>query len=175
MIPTYESWLQTASQLNLEEAWPARLYPDAEYRYFRDCGCLMCALAVMLRHCGIEKEEDQSLFNPWILNQRLIDCGAFTSDADLELSFINRLYPIEYLGEFPYSRETLAFNMDEGFPCLVTVPGEKADRHFIVPLFVLPDDVIAFDPFSGEQRLSTYNRICDIRQFADQVVFRPPE
>ena len=110
MIPTYESWFQTASQLNLEEAWPARLYPDAEYRYFRDCGCLMCALAVMLRHCGIEKEEDQSLFNPWILNQRLIDCGAFTSDADLELSFINRLYPIEYLGEFPYSRETLAFN-----------------------------------------------------------------
>ncbi|MBQ3335156.1 MAG: hypothetical protein IJG85_06185 [Eubacteriaceae bacterium] len=173
MILTNESWRQTASQFNLKEAWPARLFPNAKYRYFRDCGCLVCALAVMLRHCGIEKEEGQSLFNPWVLNQRLIDCGAFTSDADLELSFVNRLYPVEYLGEFSYSREELVHLMEWDFPCLVTVPGSNAERHFIVPLFTVTEDVIVFDPLCGEKRLSTYNRICGIRRFADRIVMRP--
>ncbi len=173
MIPTYENWLQTAPWLNCEEAWPARLFPDAEYRYFRDCGCLVCALTVMLRHGDIEKEEDKSLFNPWILNERLIDCGAFTSDADLELAYINRLYPIKHLGEFSYSREELVHLMEWDFPCLVTVPGSNAERHFIVPLFTVTEDVIVFDPLCGEKRLSTYNRICGIRRFADRIVMRP--
>ena len=57
--------------------------------------------------------------------------------------------------------------MEQGLPCLVTVPGEHANRHFTAPLFTLPDDVLVFDPLSGERRLSAYKRICEIR------VFRP--
>ncbi len=160
-------WLQTELRFNRAEAWPEQQFPDADYRTFRDCGCLVCALAVMLLHSGVEKEEDERLFDPWILNQRLIDCGAFSPAADLDLSCINRLYLLEYLGPIPYSRESLDQILKGRLPCLLTVPGEHADRHFIAPLFTLPDDVIVFDPLIGEQRLSAYKRICEIR------VFRP--
>ena len=100
MKRSYNHWRQKELRFNRAEAWPAERFPDADYRYFRDCGCLVCALAVMLRHSGTEKEEDESLFDPWILNKRLIDCGAFTPAADLELFCISRLYPLEYVGRF---------------------------------------------------------------------------
>ena len=164
---SYNHWRQKELRFNRAEAWPAERFPDADYRYFRDCGCLVCALAVMLRHSGTEKEEDERLFDPWILNKRLIDCGAFTPAADLELFCISRLYPLEYVGPIPYAREALVQIMEQGLPCLVTVPGVHGDRHFIAPLFTLPDDVIVFDPLIGEQKLSAYKRICEIR------VFRP--
>lgn len=167
MEQSYNHWRQTELCFNREEAWPAKQFPDANYRYFRDCGCLVCALAVMLRHYGIEKEEDERRFDPWVLNQRLIDCGAFTPAADLELSCINRLYPLKYSGPVPYTREALVQIMEQGLPCLVTVPGEHGPRHFTAPLFTMPDDVSVFDPLIGEQRLSAYKRFCEIR------VFRP--
>ena len=167
MGQAYGNWLQDDPLFNLSEAWPASLFPAAEYRYFKDCGCLVCALAVMLRHCGIEGEEDEALFNPWVLNQRLIECGAFTPEADLELSDIGRLYPLEYLGAVPYSREALAQIAEYGRPCLVTVPGDKATMHFTALLQMLPDDAMVFDPCCGENLLGTYDRVFEIR------VFRP--
>ena len=107
MDEAYKNWRQDDPRFNREEAWPEAQFPDAEYRRFRDAGCLVCALAVMLRHAGLEKEADEDLFNPWILNRRLIDCGAFTPAADLELLDIRKLYPLEYLGDVPYSRDAL--------------------------------------------------------------------
>ena len=165
MGQAYRNWRQGDPCLNQSEAWPASLFPAAEYRYFRDCGCLVCALAVMLRHYGIEREADESLFNPWILNQRLIDCGAFSPEADLELYDISRLYPLEYLGEAPYSREVLVQVAEGSLPCLITVPGDHADVHFTTLLQVLPHDAEVFDPLCGEKRLGSYDRICEIRAF----------
>lgn len=165
MMQPYLNWKQTDLRLNRREAWPASRFPDAQYHYFRDCGCLVCALAVMLRHYGMEKEADENAFNPWILNQRLIDCGAFTSAADLELSYVNRLYPLAYLGEIPYSRKSLVQIVDTALLCLVTVPGKNADKHFAAMLSLLPDDAIVFDPLRGEQRLSAYAQIFEIRVF----------
>ena len=165
MGQAYGNWRQDDPLLNRAEAWPASLFPAAEYRYFRDCGCLVCALAVMLRRYGIEEESDGDLFNPWVLNQRLVDCGAFTPEADLELSDIGRLYPLEYLGAVPYSREALVQVAEGGLPCLVTVPGDHADVHFTALLQVLPDDADVFDPLCGEKRLGSYGRVCEIRAF----------
>lgn len=166
MDQAYRRWRQDDPRLNQTEAWPASLFPDAEYRYFRDCGCLVCALAVMLRHYGIEGETNENLFNPWILNQRLIDCGVFTPEADLELLDINRLYPLAYLGEEPYSREALVRLAKGGLPCLVTTPGDNADVHFTTLLQVSPDDAVVFDPLCGEKKLSSYGRVCEIRAFS---------
>lgn len=162
----YLTWLQTDPRFNRAEAWPAERFPDASYRFFRDAGCLVCALAVMLRHCGFE-QADGAPFDPWILNQRLIACGAFTPAADLELSRIGRLYPLAYSGALPYTEDALLQAVESGFPCLVAVPGEKAARHFTSPLALLPGDAIVFDPLCGEKRLSAYERICELR------VFRP--
>ncbi len=159
----YTNWKQDDARLNKAEAWPASLFPDSEYRFFRDCGCLICALAVMVRHCGAEA--DDTLFNPWELNQRLIDCDAFDSAADLELEFVDRLYPLEYLGAIQYSWDTLVTTVKRGFPCLVTVPGKKAPQHFMAVLRVLDNDAEIYDPLYGETKLSSYHRICEIRVF----------
>ena len=165
MRRSYTNWKQDAAWLNQEEAWPASLFPAAEYHYFRDCGCLVCALAVMLRHYDVETEYDETIFNPWVLNQRLITCDAFSCEADLELEHINRLYPLEYLGVIPYSWDDLRHALTSRLPCLLTVPGKKADRHFLTALRALDKDAIVYDPLCGETRLSSYDRLCEIRLF----------
>lgn len=167
MENTYLNWLQTDSRFNGEEAWPRELFPDADFTFFRDAGCLVCALAVMLRHAGFEKETEESLFNPWILNRRLIDCGAFTSAADLVLSEVSRLYPLEYAGRVPYTRDALTRAAESGQLCLITVPGVNAARHFTALLCLTPDDGVVFDPLCGEKKLSGYDRVCEI------CLFRP--
>ena len=165
MSRRYCAWRQTDERFNQEEAWPAELFPEADYRYFRDAGCLLCALAVMLRHYGLEAEEDESRFNPWILNERLIDCGAFYPTANLELAHISRLYPLEYLGSAPYSRADLVRTAELGVPCLVTVPGANAARHFTTLLSVTDDDALVYDPLRGERSLSSYERVLELRTF----------
>ena len=165
MEQSYLDWRQDDARLNRAEAWPASRFPDATYHYFRDCGCLVCALAVMLRHCSAETETDEALFDPWVLNQRLVECGAFDSSADLELDRIGRLYPLEYVGEVPYARDELAKAARDGSPCLVTVPGNRARRHFTTLLRVLGDDALVYDPLCGTARLGSYDRPCEIRVF----------
>lgn len=161
----YLDWRLDDPRLNHTEAWLADRFPAAKFRYFRECGCLVCALAVMLRHHGIEETEDEDRFNPWILNTRLIDCGAFDAAADLELLDIRRLYPLEYLGDMPYSWEALARAAEQGLPCLITVPGKNAELHFTTLCRMLEDDAVVYDPCCGERRLSTYDEICEIRTF----------
>ncbi len=168
MDRVYMYWRQNEPRFNQTEAWPRRLFPEAEYTFFRDAGCLVFALAVMLRHHGVEKTADESRFNPWILNQKLISCGAFDSAADLDLSFINRIYPLEYLGSVDYSKGALDEMMEKNLPCLVTVPGINANRHFTTLLSMLPHATV-FDPVCGEKSLSTYDKIFEIR------IFQPAE
>ena len=162
---TYDHWRQDAPWLNEEEAWPKKLFPDADYRAFRECGCLVCALAVMLKSSGLEKASEEAMFNPWVLNQRLIACGAFTPAADLKLENVRKLYPLEYQGSASYSREALEEAVLSDSPCLITVPGFRAERHFITPIALLPDDVVVFDPKFGERRLSEYEQVLEIRMF----------
>lgn len=125
---------------------------------------------MMLRHHNIEKTTDEELFNPWILNQRLIDCGAFYPTANLELTHISRLYPLEYLGAMPYSKDALAQVMQDDLPCLVTVPGINATWHFTMPYELLEDDVMLLDPLCGTRRLSSYDHAHDIRVFCPRNV-----
>lgn len=171
MEAAYTYWRQNDPRFNREEAWPAVLFPDAKYRYFCDAGCLVCALAVMLLQYGMERAEEENRFDPWILNWKLISSGVFDSSADLELSYINRLYPLAYRGEVPYSPNALRLFMESGQPCLVTVPGEKAPLHFTVPCRMLSNDILLFDPLCGERKLNSYDRFCDIRLF--QITGKP--
>ena len=161
----YETFLQTNPQLNEEEAWPAHRFPEADYRYFRECGCLICSLSVLLLESGLEENTEEKPFNPWILNQRLIACGAFTPSADLELADIQKLYPLRYCGSLPYSREALEHSVKSGSLCLITVPGIHADRHFTAVLRLVANDAVVFDPLCGEKNLSDYDQVCEIREF----------
>lgn len=165
MDRTYRKWRQTDTCFNRLQAWPAQQFPLAEHHMFRDCGCLVCSLAVMLRHHNIEKTADENQFNPWILNRRLIDCGAFSPEADLELEDIRKLYPLEYLGALPYSREELMRIAEKSFPCLITVPGKNSENHFLALYQVLDDDAAVYDPLCGERKLSSYEKVREIRVF----------
>ena len=53
----------------------------------------------------------------------------------------------------------------QGFPCLVTVPGIHAARHFLTLLRLLPEDAEMFDPCTGIRMLSEYPVIYEIRWF----------
>ncbi len=165
MVQPYLRWRQDDARLNQAEAWPTSSFPNATYHYFRDCGCLVCALAVMLRHCSLEKESDEGIFDPWVLNQRLVDCGAFDSAADLELESVGRLYPLEYVGKVPCTHDALAKVATDGSPCLVAVPGKKASKHFTTLLRVLKSDAKIYDPLEGVARLSSYDQPHELRVF----------
>lgn len=162
---SYINWRQDDPRFNEREAWPKEDFPDAGYHYFRESGCLVCSLAIMLRHTGIERETDESRFNPWILNQKLIEIGAFDPEADLELEDIPKMYPVSYLGEVPYSLEKMRRYSDEPYACLITVPGKKAAEHFTAFYRLLEEDVIVTDPLCGLQRLSQYEKVNAIRVF----------
>ena len=97
----FKKWKQYDADFNESEAWQASLFPDARYRYFSECGCVVTSLAIMLRLYDIETQADVSKFNPWILNKKFIECRAFDSAADLKLDYINCLYNLKYTGSVP--------------------------------------------------------------------------
>lgn len=161
----YRSWVQGAAELNEREAWPADLFPEAEWQYFKQAGCLVTSLSIILRRFGIEPEPDEARFNPWILNERLIEAGAFTPSADLIMEDIHKLYPLEYVGELPYSRQTLMRLMEQGEPFLITVPGVRGARHFVVPDELTENDLRIIDPAWSKPFLSEFDVIHEICVF----------
>lgn len=161
----YRNWRQADERYNQEEAWPASLFPEAKFHIFRECGCLITSLAIMLRHFGIEKEGDEELFNPWILNERLIRAGAFDPAGNLILSDLNKLYPIEYIGSTAYTEEGLKKAVASGEPFLITVPGIRGEHHFIVPDHMEGDDLATIDCAWEKEYLSQFDTICELRLF----------
>ena len=162
---TFEGFLQGDPRWNEQEAWPADEFPDADYHYIWECGCLVCAIADLLRFYGIETETDERRFNPFILNQRLIQCGGFFSTANLDVGAISSLYPITYRGSARYSREKLAELIGKGMYCLITVPGRMSAVHFLAVTGLTPDDAVVMDPYVGKRYLSEYSQIYEIRFF----------
>ena len=163
--PSYKKWKQTDAVFNEKQAWPVSLFPDAEYRYFSECGSFVTALSIMLRHYNIEKQTDPNKFNPWVLNERFIKCGAFTEAADLVVKNINLLYNLEYFGSVPYSRERLVQEYKSGEPFLITVSGVNAPRHCIVPELLTENDLKIIDSASEKSFLSEYESIFELLLF----------
>ena len=161
----YKTWKQTDPAFNEKEAWPREQFPGASFRYLKDTGCLVTSLAIMLRHFGLEKESDGSRFNPWILLERLIAAGVYNECADLHLQRIHRLYPIEYCGSIPYTKEALARTAASGEPFLIVVPGQRGPRHFIAPDRPEGDTFAVFDPDSEAHTLEDYPSVLELRIF----------
>lgn len=166
----YKKWKQTDVEFNQEEAWPEKLFPDAKFRYFSECGCVVTSLAIMLRHFGLEPEADPEKFNPWILNEWLIRCEAFTKSADLIINNISKIYPLEYVGMVPYSKEEALKLCESAEPFLITVPGTNAPRHFIVPDCVENGELKVFDCYGNNQSINDYEKVFDLRVFRKKDV-----
>lgn len=158
-------FMQNNPRYNEREAWTAERFPDAQYHYFRDSGCLVCSLAFLLRYHGFEKETNTDIFNPWTFCERLIENQAFSPGADLEIAAVSRLYPIGYLGVIDYSREALIDSVRSGYACLIVVRGKNGPFHFIVLEELTEDDAIVFDSKAGQRYLSEYAEVYQIRLF----------
>ncbi len=172
---TYREWIQSDPAYNQTPAWPKEIFPEAEYHYFKECGCFVTSLAIMLRRFEIEREADTSKFNPRILNERLIASGAFDSAANLDLSYISKLYPLVYEGMAPYTREVMEDLFASGEPFLLTVPGVHGTRHAIVPDKLFKDDVAVIDCARHKKRLSEFDSICELRIFRRRNISERPK
>ena len=162
----YREWTQLSEKFNKTEAWQEDLFPDAEYRFMKEAGCLIVPLAIRLRSFGIETEDDEELFNPMILNERLIEVGAFDSAADLYLNYINKLYALDYIGPMGYSDKCLQMLIQRGNPFLICVPGVRGDKHFVAfDGFCEDGDIAILDPAQRAERLSDYETVLDLRVF----------
>lgn len=161
----FRTWTQDDYRYNLTEAFDEEKYPDAQYRYFKDCGCLIVALAIMLRLSGVEKETDYSKFNPWILLERAKASECFDKSADFILSKLSELYPIEQFECVPYSREALIDSRNKGYLSLLMVPGLNSPYHYIVPDEILINDISVIDNKFGKTLASQYKKVYYILNF----------
>lgn len=161
----YRSWRQYDYRYNQEQAWPESEFPDTTYRYLRDVGCFITSLAIMMRHFGIEKEDKFERFNPWIFFKRTKEAGFFNTAAEFDPYRISEMYPIEYVGDIPYSREKLIECIEKGYACMVSVPGIHGIYHYMVPEKITDCDVKIIDCGWDCEYLSEFSEVCDIVLF----------
>ena len=161
----FHTWSQDDPRYNVTEAFDAENYPDANYRYLRDNGCYIVALAIMLRRFGIEKESDYQKFNPMIFLERAKKAGCFSKGADFISASISKLYPIEQFECIPYFREALIESYKKGYASILMVPGVKGPYHYIVPDEILDDDVSVIDNKFGKTLVSQYEKVYYIVHF----------
>lgn len=161
----FRTWRQDDSRYNMTQAFDEEHYPDAQYRYIKDSGCLIVALAIMVRMYGLEKEADYQKFNPWIFLQRAKAAGCFTKSADFILADITKLYPLEQFECVPYSRQAMIESRQNGYASILMVPGIHGPYHYVVPDQILPDDVSVIDNMFGKTRVSQYEKVFYIVHF----------
>lgn len=161
----YRTWKQYDERYNQKEAWDAKNFPDAKFRYLKDNGCFLVSIAIMLRHFGIEKESDFTKFNPWIFYERAKAQKCISTAANFDPCSIERLYPVEYLGDISYSRENLIQSLKDGCICLLEVAGKNWPIHYIVPYEILKDDISIMDPGSSREYLSQFEKVFTVVRF----------
>lgn len=161
----FRTWTQDDCRYNLVEAFDAENYPDADLRYLRDMGCLIIALAIMLRRFGIEKESDYSKFNPYIFFERAKSAGCFDKSGNFILPEFSKLYPMEQFECVPYSAEAMKDSFEKGYASVLMVQGRNAPYHYIVPDKILENDVSVIDNKFGRTLASQYEKVYYIVNF----------
>ena len=161
----YKKWRQDDPEYNQTVAWPEFEYPDAKLHSFAECGCLVTALAIMLRkHNRIPKDEIQE-FTPRTFCDRLKIFKVFDSAGNL-CSFlpIEYLYRIKYVGSQDYSYETLKTDASDGM-VLLKVKGNNAPFHFICLDKLTSNDAVIIDSASDKSHLSEFDEVYEILKF----------
>ena len=153
----YTQWRQGDSEWNQAQAWPASQYPDATMRYMSQAGCLVCSVAMLLRHYNVVTESDVNKFNPWICNEKLKSVGAFDSAADMYWSGPQKAYPgFVYIGVASYSQSKLVDLYSQGYACIVKVSGSGGYYHYVAVRNAGSSGVTIMDPGWGYTSLSSF-------------------
>ena len=162
---SYRNWRQGNPYVHGREDCIRLRFQDVDPHLFTENEGLITSLAIMLRHFRIEKEEQENHFNPWILYRKLFLCKAFDSQGLLSLRAVERLYPLDYAGTMTYSQENLKAVWDTGQPFLITVSGIQGTKHYLVPDFMIRDDMAVIDCLWDRQYLSEYEKVFELQVF----------
>lgn len=153
----YTQWRQSDPEWNQAQAWPASQYPNATMRYMSQAGCLVCSVAMLLRHYNVVTEQDVNKFNPWICNETLKSVGAFDSAADMYWAGPQKAYPgFVYIGVVPYSQTKLIDLYSQGYACIVKVSGSGGSYHYVAVRNASSSGVTIMDPGWGYTSLSSF-------------------
>lgn len=160
----YTQWRQGDSAWNQQEAWPASQYPNADYRWMSQAGCLVTSVAMLLRHYNVVATSDVNAFNPWICNNALKAAGAFNSAADMYFDGVQKAYPgFVHKGTVAYSKATLASLYSQGYACIVGVNG---NGHFVAVKYADSSGATIMDPGWGYTSLSNFSSVNTIYYYS---------
>lgn len=121
-------WKQYDIILNEKAAWEKEKFPNAQYHYFKECGCFVTSIANLLIKYNLESNS----FSPWTLNEKLKKIGGFSDAADLYANAIEKLYPINYCGREKYTKERALELLDKGYACILVVRGVNYPLHYVL-------------------------------------------
>ncbi len=162
---SYRNWRLGNQYFHGRDEHVVSLFPDPDSHLFTENECLITSLAIMLRHFGIEKEDNETFFNPWILYRKLMGCKAFDSQGTLSLRALERLYPLDYAGTMLYSPEKLKTVWETGQPFLIVASGIHSPKHFLVPDYNIQDNMAVIDCLWNRQYLSEYERVIELQVY----------
>ena len=154
----YTQWRQGDAEWNQAEAWPASQYPQASSHYMSEAGCLVCSVAMLLRHYNVVTESNVNKFNPWICNEALKAAGAFTPAADMYWDGPEKAYPgFVYIDCISYSENQLISLYQQGYACIVKVNGSGGYYHYVAVRSASISGISIMDPGWGRTSLSEFS------------------
>lgn len=160
----YRKWKQWDRSYNMEEMWPKDRYPEAVSPWMYYAGCFVTSLAIMLKRFGVVTE-DYETFNPLTLCERIKSVNGFDKDGAVIMECLDRLWPIHYVDDIPYSREALIETLESGMACQLMVRGEAAEYHYVVPDEILERDITVCDCAWPKFKVSDYPEVLYIARY----------
>ena len=160
----YRRWKQWDIPYNREEMWPKEDYPEAVSPWMYHAGGFVTSLAIMLKRFGVVTE-DYEAFNPLIVGERIKSVNGFDKDGAVIMECLDRLWPIHYVDDIPYSREALIETIESGMACQLMVRGEAAEYHYVVPDEILERDITVCDCAWPKFKVSDYPEVLYIARY----------
>ena len=152
MIKTELFYLQNDESLNIEEAWPVADFPESQMHFFRESGCVVTSLFNMMVSWDIDLYE-----TPWDFNEDCKKKGLFYPTANIELTKISEVCPVNYEYREPFDENKVRLQIkNDNLRCLVKVKGKNSRYHYILAL-ASDDDFVFMDPAEGLTDIGAYD------------------
>ena len=127
----------------------------ADY-YYEKYAALLDSLLLLLRKDGLIDDAEETDLNSFVLYRRLVDCGIISPEGRIYLRFMYRLYPINYNGDVPFSRDALRRLLAMDARCLIKADRKDGRVSYPLVLSMTQDDIVLMNPGQGIHSFSDY-------------------
>lgn len=153
-VDDYTQWKQWDAEWNETPAWPADQFPYATLHNMSDAGCLVTAIAMLMRQHNVVTG-DVTTFNPRICCDRLKEAGAFDNSGGLIFEKVALAYPgFVFQGFREYSLATLKTLFDSGYACILKVNGTGGYFHYVAVHDIQDNNVLVLNPGANTSSLA---------------------